>query len=425
MRRNILRFIGCSILALLFASCNLAPDQRTQLISDPNDLLHDEFFVAQGERLVIEAEPNLFELPENYKRELDRRMASIESEFERYLELKRWIYRRFQDYDFDVRETSSLAQLSTNRKINCLSFSVLFVAAARYVDVPADFQLVFAPPYWDREDNNWINNQHINVTGLLQRPTSNFSPGRIPAGSVILTTSQGVEWLRYSNFRDPWSPSSKFRYTADINPAIAGVAIRRQGISEQQVLSLYHSNKALEFLLDKDLATAYAHTRQALSADSDSAVAWNNLGVLYSRVGQTELSGAAYRRAIFVDENMNSAKSNLANLYRIQGEDDLAQELEIQIAAYRDQNPYYHSALADSALEAGEYEQAVSQLEEALSKKRNEHYFYHQLAIVNLQLGDMDAVVENLTSARRYARGSEKARFSGKLKALEAVLAGN
>lgn len=425
MRRNILRFIACLLFAPLLVGCVLAPDQRAQLISDPNDLLHDEFFIAAGEGLVIEAGPDLFELPENYRRELDRRMASVESEFQRYLELKRWIYRRFQDFDFDVMETSSLAELGTNRKINCLSFSVLFVAAARYVDVAADFQLVFAPPYWDKEGNNWVMNQHINVTGSLQRSYSDYNFNLGPDFSI----PNEVIWQQLPQQRTHSGNFSLLRrdyhYTADINPSITGIAMRRQRISEQQVLSLYHSNKSMEFLLDKDIANAYAHTRQALLVDPDSAVAWNNLGVLYSRVDQVELSIAAYQRAILLDEKMNSAKSNLANQYRSQGEIDLAQELETQIAEYRNQNPYYHSALADSSMETGEYEQAISQLEEALSRKQNEHYFYHQLAMVNQQLGDMDAVIENLTRARRYARGSEKVRFSGKLKALEAVLAGN
>lgn len=425
MRRNILRFIACLLFAPLFVGCVLAPDQRAQLIRDPNDLLHDEFFIVEGESLVIDAESNLFELPENYKRELDRRMASVESEFQRYLELKRWIYRRFQDYDFDVMETSSLAELSTNRKINCLSFSVLFVAAARYVDVAADFQLVFAPPYWDKEGNSWIMNQHINVTGSLQRSYSDYNLDLRSDFSI----PNEVIWQQLPQQRGHTGSFSLLRrdyhYTADINPSITGVAIRRQRISEQQVLSLYHSNKSMEFLLDEDLATAYAHTREALLVDPDSAVGWNNLGVLYSRVDQAELSIAAYQRAILLDEKTNSAKSNLANLYRSQGQIGLAQALETQLAEYRNQNPYYHSALADSSIETGEYEQAISQLRAAVSKKQNEHYFYHQLAIVNQQLGDMDAVVENLTNARRYARGSEKVRFSGKLKALEAVLAGN
>jgi hypothetical protein len=61
----------------------------------------------------------------------------------------------------------------------------------------------------------------------------------------------------------------------------------------------------------------------------------------------------------------------------------------------------------------------MGHLQTAIAHKHNEQFFYHQLAIVNQQLGDREAVIENLIRARRYARGSEKARFSGKLKTLE------
>lgn len=425
MRRKSLYFLACSGLALLATGCAVAPIQQAQIINDPSDLFHDELFLTRADKPVVEAEPNLFELPENYKRELDRVVVPDESEFERYLALRRWIYRRFQDFDFDVTETSSLAELGTNRKLNCLSFSVLFVAAARHVNVAADFQLVFAQPYWDKEGDNWVNNQHINVTGVVRRPSnipdsSLIDVTRVP-GDSIWTYYDRIGW----HFDDSAKARQRYKYTADINPAVTGSQIRRQIIDEQQVLSLYYSNKSMEFLLDEDLATAYAYTRQALLSDPDSAVAWNNLGVLYSRVDQADFSIAAYQRAILLDEQMNSAKSNLANLYREQGKAELAQQLENQIAAYRDQNPYYHSALADSSLDTGDYEQAISQLRAALDRKNNEHYFYHQLAIANQQLGDMDAVVENLSRARRYARGTEKLRFAGKLRALEAVLTGN
>jgi|FLOH01.1.fsa_nt_gi tetratricopeptide (TPR) repeat protein len=423
MTRKMLHCITSAICALTIAGCVVSPDQRVHLIADPDDLLQDAFFTAEGESLVIEAEADLFELPESYKRQLDRALLSAETEWDRYRAVRRWIFRNFEDYDFDVTETSSLLELSTNRKINCLSFSVLFVAAARYADVDAEFQLVFAPPYWDKEGNSWVNNQHINVTGVVRRP---LDDGEVDS---FFTSSRLETWgpltLKRSGFGSFLPYRSSQRYTVDINPAITNIPIRRQLIDEQQVLSLYHSNKSMQFLFNRDLLNAYSHTKQALLVDPDSVVAWNNLGVLYARVAQPALAIAAYQRAIFLDASIYSAKINLANTYRSQGEVKLADELDDQLESYRNQNPYYHSAQAEVSIDAGEYEQAIIQLQAAVARKPNEHYFYHQLAVANQQLGNMDAVVENLVKARRYARGTEKARFSGKVKALEAVLAGN
>ncbi len=413
--RNSSTVLALATVVVALAACSTAPLQTQFVIQNPNDLLFDEYFLYEGESLPLVEQPNLFELPSNYRPALDRIIADSDSEYERYRKMRSWIYRHFQGYDFDVTETYSLAQLNTNRKINCLSFSVMFVAAARYVDVPANFQLVLAPPYWDREDNNWINNQHINVSGTIELEDA-------PTPESF----QGADWLRGGSYtrliRGPvYMPESKTsrRYTADINPAVLNVGAARKKIDDRQVLSLYFSNKAIEALLDRDISGAYANIKEALAADPDSSIAWNNLGVLYSKVGQQDKSIAAYERAIALDENMYSAKSNLASSFRSAGMNLQAAFIESEIEAFRNQNPYYHSALAEDSIAEGDFDNAMSHLEEAVAHKSNEHFFYHQIAVVNQQRGDVMSMLENLDRARRYARGAEKTRFAGKLEALE------
>jgi Tfp pilus assembly protein PilF len=77
--------------------------------------------------------------------------------------------------------------------------------------------------------------------------------------------------------------------------------------------------------------------------------------------------------------------------------------------------------LADERISEGDNTRAIRHLSRALEKQYSEYYFYHKMAIANQYPGDMDAVEESLVRARRYARGSEKARFAGKLKALETI----
>lgn len=404
-----------AVAAFVLSACSSLPSQSQPRIEDPSDLLIDAYFLAAVGELPAVEQPNLFELPLRYQQDLDRLISSSDSEYTRYSKMRSWIYRHFRDYDFDVTETYSLSQLNTNRKINCLSFSAMFVAAARYVDVPADFQLVLAPPYWDKEGDNWINNQHINVTGNVE-----IDDLFIEESLALLRPQDpsGLVGIVRHGFGDIPQESSTRRYTADINPAVLSIHSGRRRITKQQVTSLFFSNKSIEALLDQDLPLAYAYTRKALESDPDSSIAWNNLGVLYARVGRQDSSIASYERAIALDELMYSAKSNLANSYRSSGQEEKAASIELEIEAFRNQNPYYHSALAEGSIAAGELQDAMHHLQEAVANKRNEHFFYHQLAIVSQQLGDRDAVIENLNRARRYARGSEKTRFAGKLKAL-------
>jgi tetratricopeptide (TPR) repeat protein len=406
------------LLMTMLGACT-ASNSRQNIVQDPNDLLFDEFFWSGGDEPAALQTPDLFLLPEKYKQDLDKILASSETEYERYTKMRAWIYRRFRDFDFDVTETYTLSELSNNRKINCLSFSALFVAAARYVDVSADFQLVIAQPYWNKDGQSWINNQHINVIGNVQRPISasylNRAIRQFASPTDFLVNRRGKLNSLLNDFL------INQRYTIDVNPAVVSIRAKTRRIDEQQVLSLYYSNKSIEALLDDEIALAYSYTKQALHTDPDSVIAWNNLGVLYGRVNQPQLSIATYQRAIALDDEIFSAKSNLANSYRSIGKTSQARALEREVESFREQNPYYHSALADERISEGEYTRAIRHLRTALEQKHNEHYFYHQMAIANQHLGDMDAVEENLGRARRYARGSEKARFAGKLQALEAI----
>lgn len=400
-------FLGLSCLALLQA-CSLIENPRSEV--DPTAFFHDELFPAPKAGFTLESPTQLFLLPENYMDQLDRLVRPLDSEYERYTELRKWAFRLSSEYEFTALETVSLAELNSARKINCLSFSAMFVAAARYVDVPAEFQLVFAPPFWDKQNNSWINNQHINVTG------------RIPMPDLRIERPANVDQNSIPVFIGRADLSREYRYVADVNPAVVSMRVRREIISESEVASLFYSNKTIEHLLGDDLAAAYIYTTAALQSDPDSALAWNNLGVLYARVNQPQLAIAAYEQAIAADDNAHSARSNLARTVRALGDDTRALVLEKEVQRFRESNPYYHAALAEQELAAGNLIAARENLEEAIERKHNEQFFYHQLAIVSQKLGDTESVVKNLRSARRHARGTDKARFSNKLQALENLL---
>jgi len=411
------------LVAVFTIGCNSLNNRATTLPEAQQNLLVDGFFPAPESGFALEEAPDFLQLPTQYQEELNSSILHLEDEYERYRMLRRWVYRKFDDYEFDVTETYSLTELNNNRKINCLSFSALFVAAARYVDLPADFQLVFAPPYWDKQNGSWINNQHINVTGFLDN--SDELDLRKGVGAPVQSYHNVNPGAFVTFLPNTDSSFSSFRYVADINPAIVSVRIKRQIIDEQHVLSLFYSNKSIEKLLQEDLGAAYQYSKAAINAHPDSALAWNNLGVLYNRVDQPDFAIEAFERAIQLDAGALSAKSNLARLYTGKGMQDRAAVLEREVAAFRNQNPYYHSALAEESFEEGNLGTAKVQLESAIERKHNEFYFYHQLARVNQQLGDMDSVFDNLRSARRHARGEDRVRFSGKLRQLEELLTAN
>jgi len=401
--------LGIALLssAHLLTACVAVDSVKPVLTADLQSYFNETAFPPPAQDFALEAPPDFLTLPENYLEQLDRRVAHLETEYDRYLALRRWVYSIFDDFEYTTLETLSLSDLNTARKYNCLTFASLFVAAARYVDVPAGFQLVFAPPYWDRSNNSWINNQHINVFGTVSYPYA------IQADSSPSFHTSGITTTTFDPALD---------YVADINPAVVSMRSRRQRLNEQQVLSLFYSNRSMEMLLADDIGAAYLYTRTALETDAASAVAWNNLGVLYSRVNQPELAVKAFLNAIANDDRAFSAMSNLASTYRTHGDIESAIVLEDEIAEFRTQNPYYHAALAEEDFEAGRFEEAREHLLDALERKHNEHNFYHRLAIIAIQDGDYAEVLKYLNDARRYARGTERSRFAGKIAALQDLL---
>ncbi len=407
MKRVSLLF--CKLLPIAILGACTAVDRPTEpvLSGELHTYFNDSAFPAPAEDFSVESPPDFLALPENYREQLDRRVAHLGTEYDRYHALRRWAFGVFDDFEYTTLETLSLSDLNTARKYNCLTFASLFVAAARYVNVTARFQLVFAPPYWDRSNNSWINNQHVNVFGQVPLPESIHLDSPPTFETSGITTTMVLPTLDY---------------VADINPAIVSMRSRRQTLSEQQVLSLFYSNRSMEMLLVQDLGAAYQYTKTALETDPASSVAWNNLGVLYNRVNQSDLAEEAFRNAIANDDRAYSAMSNLANTYRNRGDVDAAIALETEVEEFRIQNPYYHAALAEEDFDEGRLDSAKQHLLDALERKHNEHNFYHRLAIIAERQGDYDAVFEHLNKARLYARGTERNRFAGKIAALRDLL---
>jgi tetratricopeptide (TPR) repeat protein len=289
----------------------------------------------------------------------------------------------------------------------------MFVAAARHVNVPAEFQLVDAPPYSDIDNKTWINNQHIDVTGIIKRKSSD-------TGLFMESKHRLASGLPYIN--STFVRSNSFRYVVDLNPAIVSMPLKRERLDDRQILSLFFNNKGMARLLAGDRDMAYAYTKKALLIDSGSAPAWNNFGVLFSRLGELDYAENAFLKAIEMGSDASSARSNIADAYRRQGEYEQAIEMELLVARFRNDNPYYHQFLAAQSLNDSNYEQAIEHLDNAVARKHNELALYHDLAIAHEKLGHDDKVIQNLRKARRHAKGAQKQRFSGKLEALQALV---
>jgi tetratricopeptide (TPR) repeat protein len=349
------------------------------------------------------ASDDFLELPGEVRAYLDREIVPLGSEEERYYALRAWAFEDFgQRYEYDPSFTSPLEDLPESRRINCFSFSNLFVAAARYADISASFQLVESPPAWDINKKTWVISQHINVTGSVYRELSWQEKAN------IRSQQQSTGTLIRRN------PPKRMRrtYVVDLNPEIAVDAYRSRVISDRAAEALFHSNRSVEELLAGNREAALKHGRLAIAADESSPTAWNNLGVLLSRQGKLTEAKQAYRKALALDPDVESAANNLERIYRRTGELGKADAMVQQIRANRQKNPYYHYALGERMLAEGDPESAVEHFEDAIRRKEDERLFYYALAEAQIKLGEYRKASRNLEVAKEHSTRQDMGRYN-------------
>ena len=137
-------------------------------------------------------------------------------------------------------------------------------------------------------------------------------------------------------------------------------------LSDDEALAEWHNNLGAEALLKNDLPLAFAELSRALRLYPEAAHIWVNLGVVYRRVGLLEHAESAWLLALERNTRQLQAMSNLQMLYRAQGQDVLADDLEKMMSYYRRQNPFYHYLLAKQAEEAEHFDEARRHIRRAM-----------------------------------------------------------
>jgi Flp pilus assembly protein TadD len=274
-----------------------------------------------------------------------------------------------------TRTASEMFQL---RLGNCLSFSNMFVAMARYVGLEARYQEVDIPPDWSFQNDVFLLNRHVNVS--------------VDLGSL------GPHVVDF-NIDD-------FKSSYDMRE-----------ISDSRARAHYFNNMGVESMQAGDTASALGYFRKAIAEnDRQFSPAWTNLGTLYARNGHPAHAEAAYLLALKVDDEDLVAMSNLAGLYQLQGDEERAAIYRKRVMDHRRENPYYRYQRARDAYTAGDYGAAINHLRFAIRKKKNEDEFYFLLGLCYLQKGDERAAQRWLARAKAVAATDAlKHRYSSKL----------
>lgn len=298
----------------------------------------------------------------------------------RYARMKRLVHAIMGDDNFELiydDTTRTAAETFKDQRGNCLSFTNLFIAMARYLELHASYQEVDIPPDWSLAGDSFLFSQHVNV--FLD----------IGAGEVRIV---------------------------DFNIYDFNVIYERRLISDERARAHYFSNIGVDHMLAGEAVLAYTNFRQAVIEDNTFSPAWINMGILHRREGYPDFAETAYRQALEIYQFDPLAISNLANLYEEEGLEERAQQYRDRVEVHRLNNPYYRYNLAQSAVMDGDYRSAIDHLRVAIRKRNEEPRFASLLGVSYYMAGDEENARKWIDKAEELARDDvDKLRYHNKL----------
>ncbi len=283
---------------------------------------------------------------------------------------------------YDNSRTRTVSEVLQDRKANCISLTALYVASCNQVGIPAHFAEPMNLNHWTREGR--IIRMERHVVALVPM---------FPMGDLV----------------------------ADFLPQLR----RRQSLylvqtlSQERVTALFHSNRAVEFLIQGQRDQALAQAEIAVKADPTANVSWNIHGVVMKNLGQIDVAEADYQKALSLDPKDTAAIGNMEALLLENNRQAEAMQYRQLGLELRKKDPYFQAFLAEEALEAGLWEDAARYVATAIKLLPYESNFYLLKARLELQVGKPQKALAALELARRWAMPAERERYDSKIAMLK------
>ncbi|MGH8539865.1 MAG: hypothetical protein ACRETW_05100 [Stenotrophobium sp.] len=278
---------------------------------------------------------------------------------------------------YDADATLTAEQAFSQRRVNCLTYTLLFVALARDIGLRATFNEVDIPPVWDLGDDQ---------TSLLYKHVN----ARIDvAGPLFLIVDVNGD---------------------DYDPNYA-----QRDISDAEIEAQFYNNRAVELRLQQHHDQALRYQLRALELSPDTAYLWTNLASLYLLDGSLRAARIAVTRSLTLDSYSMMGYETAASVYEQLGKSTLAADFRERTQYFRDQNPYYHYQLALAAFSQHDESLAYREARRAIQLySRDSRFFFLQAVVLN-QLGEtrqandsMQAAIGLTTNAAQQERYRSK-----------------
>ncbi len=288
---------------------------------------------------------------------------------------------------------------------NCLSFSNLFVAMARYVGFNSKFAEIPTVPNWTREGDMLFFTRHIGASADVSHSYDHIIELENP--------NDYSKFMSFTNInRYYFSPTELSSHEPRLN------LFSYQTVSDKRAFAQFYNNLGSKCLAEGKAPDAFRYYIKAIKVDPQLSFAWSNLGVIYRQNRQYKTAEKSYLKGLQVtrgskDISALTIMNNLQNLYEMTGEKDNSEFYKNQVASLREKNPYYKYVVGKTAYYDALYIKAIGLFKEAIRLKKDEHLFYYNLAITCIKTGDIKNAELNINNAIKYSFDEKEKRYYG------------
>ncbi|RZA21823.1 MAG: tetratricopeptide repeat protein [Lysobacteraceae bacterium] len=275
--------------------------------------------------------------------------------------------------------TYGIAESYAQRKVNCLSFTLVFVALARASGMRAQVQASDEALAMHILDDTIYRATHVNA-------------GIVADGQP---------------------------YTVDVGWRAVLAMRKPRTISDTQAIALLHNNNAVERLLLGDKVGAATAIQASLALDPGNATTWSNAGVVDWRAGRHAAAERDYLQALKLRRDHLGALGNLVGLYRNTGATSRADSYEKRLRRAQAVDPFSQFLIAQGLAASGAYGDAIAHFRRAIRLMPEEAQFHLGLAAAYEKQGNAIAAqrardrAARLEAAQASQRGIRDATDSG------------
>ncbi|HEY6527462.1 MAG TPA: hypothetical protein VIZ65_02125 [Cellvibrionaceae bacterium] len=353
MALSLLHITACSPTAIKPSLANL-PDNAAALKAGTALLGH----------AVTEAElpkSDLYGLTPELKTFAERATATATSPLDKALALHKALItpqsQGGRGFQFSADTTELPAVTFARRQANCLSFSLLYVALARHLQLEAFINQVDIPPNWSMSgDTSMFFVVHINA--MVKFPSESRGLGAVDYVVVDLALNK-------------YRPSYPQR-----------------ALSPELIEAQFYSNRGTEALANNQFELAFLNLRKAIAADSQQSYVWNNLAIVYKRAGLLAEAEQAYLKGLSYNHTDLTIMNNLAFLYEELNAPEKARYFSAQVKEYRNSNPYFEYSQALTKFGEGDASSALTHIQRAIAKESDVSRFYQLASTIHKTLNE-------------------------------------